>query len=518
MKKIIKNFVRRIILTIFIIGFLFAILYLGFIEKKANADSKRDYVVYNVEKIPRTLNNLPNSDLVQEDILYLLFDGLVMEDENGRIIPQLSDGWEILEEGLTYSFNIRENAYWSNGDKITAEDFKVFFLNLLRDNSLEYKDELFNVKGARDYARGKVGANSVGISTKDENVLIFNLYFPDENFINILSSPCFLVRKDFDKLNVWKKNYKDILYSGAFKIKSSLGSNQIIMSRNKQYWDIDKIKCKEIHIKKDNMEEAYGDYIISSIDIMRGVPESEQKLLINSEELMEVETQAEVLFVYNVNEGKILRNYDNREKLDNLIQSSFQDESDNVELVFSINNHENNTVSEEDENVSLDNKKIVLLQFIDGTSYINSEKHKSEYKELIGKLQKNDIDVVSKIVATREELKDELLKGEFDVFITENVIKEDTKTFFVKWMNDSIYNVFGFDDNLYNEAVLEYITSENYNEKYESIKKAEKILKKDMIYSQLDYGNIIVCRKGYLRGLQTNIRGNLYLKHAFIDN
>ncbi|GAA0180677.1 peptide ABC transporter substrate-binding protein [Clostridium sediminicola] len=508
MKKKLKKSIVRITFNLLIIGFVFAILYLGFIEKKVSANNTKEYIVYNIEEIPQTLNNIPKGDLVQEDILYLLFDGLVIENKDGKIIPQISDSWDISEDGLSYSFHIRDDAYWSNGDKITADDYRVFLFNFLKENSLEYKDLLFNVKGARDYSKGKIQSNSVGITVKDKKTLVFQLYFPDENFLNILSEPCFLLRKDFNKLGEWKKNHNDILYSGAFEIKSYSENDQMTINKNKCYWDSENIKLKELRFKNDDsIEVASGKYKVELIDIMRNTPESERSLLSEKNELFEAETKNSVLYIYNANEGKILRNYQNRKKLTYFISGDSKEEN-NVE--FSL--IDDNDICKEG---------LTLLCYIGDLGNSNVEGAYNLLNisnDLLENLKDANINTILKTVYTKEELKEELVKGDFDIYVTKESINDDIKTFYVKWMHGSIYNIFGYNNCDYDEAVLKYITTSNYNEKFINIKKAAKMLTEDNMYLKLENENLIMGKKEYIKNLEVNSRGNLLLKYAYIDN
>ena len=83
------------------------------------------------------------------DVLRDINEGLVTYDAAGELVPGTADSWDISGDGLTYTFRIRENARWSNGDPVTAADF-VFGLQRLVDPATAafYAAELGNVVNA----------------------------------------------------------------------------------------------------------------------------------------------------------------------------------------------------------------------------------------------------------------------------------------------------------------------------------------------------------------------------------
>ncbi len=83
----------------------------------------RDYLIYNIEAMPKDLIMLEEDSQREGDLLLSLFDGLVGLDKNNNIVPELSEKWEISKDGIDYKFYIKDNLFWSNGKKIVARDF-----------------------------------------------------------------------------------------------------------------------------------------------------------------------------------------------------------------------------------------------------------------------------------------------------------------------------------------------------------------------------------------------------------
>nr|WP_307905968.1 ABC transporter substrate-binding protein [Clostridium botulinum] len=126
-----KKFYIFIISSICIIPIL--IVGTGCIHKKVYNENVRDYLVYNVNSLPEDLLLVSDNNIRKQDLNLCLFEGLVSFDKDGKTIPALASEWKISSDKLTYTFNIRENAMWSNGDKIVAKDFEDFFSRILKE-------------------------------------------------------------------------------------------------------------------------------------------------------------------------------------------------------------------------------------------------------------------------------------------------------------------------------------------------------------------------------------------------
>lgn len=91
---------------------------------------------------PQHLNPLlSESNLVDAELVDLLFDGLTRYDENGFLKPALARSWDISDDGLTYSFELRDDVLWHDGEPLTASDV-VFTFSLLQDDNFPAPDSL----------------------------------------------------------------------------------------------------------------------------------------------------------------------------------------------------------------------------------------------------------------------------------------------------------------------------------------------------------------------------------------
>ncbi len=122
---------------------------------------------------PRDLDPHVVNAFTDYNILVALFEGLTVLDEaTSRPLPGVAEHWDISNDGLVYTFHLRADATWSNGDPVTAEDF-VFSIERILSPELasQYAYLLFPLKGAEEYATAKttdfsmVGARAIGPKT-----------------------------------------------------------------------------------------------------------------------------------------------------------------------------------------------------------------------------------------------------------------------------------------------------------------------------------------------------------------
>lgn len=113
----------------------------------------------------------------EHKIITALIEGLVTYSETGDIAPGVAEKWEISPDGLTYTFHLRADAKWSNGDPVTSQDFARSFQRILTPTlGAEYSYKLFHLVGAEEFNTGKLtDFSQVGVATPDDRTLRLTL-------------------------------------------------------------------------------------------------------------------------------------------------------------------------------------------------------------------------------------------------------------------------------------------------------------------------------------------------------
>ena len=222
-----------------VIFFVFNLMFNVFQEKEtANLINK---ISIGIVDLPDNLLYLSDESYVNNIIVGNLFEGLVNLSSTGEIVSGIAERYTVSEDGLLYKFYIRNDAYFSNGDLITAKNFLKFFEEIIsKDEEKFYYDDLKYVVGIEEFYNGNITFDEVGIKVDKKNCLSVELKEKDDNFLKNLTKDKFSLRNNFKYLYNYKDFYEYISYSGAYMIDNvSKGEDEnlkITLKPNKYYY------------------------------------------------------------------------------------------------------------------------------------------------------------------------------------------------------------------------------------------------------------------------------------------
>lgn len=203
-------------------------------------------------------------------ILMALFEGLVaMDPVDLHPTPGIAQNWEISEDGRTYVFNLREDAKWSNGEPLTAEDFIFSFKRILSPSlGAPYAYFLHGIKGGEAYNKGQISDfNQVGVKALDKHKLSIELNEPIPYFLSLLTHVAFYpVHKGTleesgpvnERGTGWARPEK-MVSNGPFALKKWSIGDSVGVEKNPHYWDAQNVKLNKIYfypIEDPNTEES----------------------------------------------------------------------------------------------------------------------------------------------------------------------------------------------------------------------------------------------------------------------
>lgn len=520
-----KKFYIFVVSIIFIM--LIAILGTGCIHKKVYNENVRDYLVYNVGTLPENLLLVSDNNIRKQDLNLCLFDGLVSFDKDGKIVPALASEWKISSDKLTYTFNIRENAMWSNGDKIVSKDFQDFFSRILKEKNNIYKCQLECIFGVKDYINNGGNFTGVAINSKDEATLEIRLNYPCEDFLKILAEPAFTLKRNFYNLRNWKSEYKKINYSGAFIINNIYDNGEISLLKNDKYWDKDNIISKKIHIKnKETTAFALADYNSNSIDVFCNDDITELSDIPKSEKSKKTLTNKGISLNFNLNKDGYTRdikfrkaincvvNRENIEKsLHGLFTKSYRYLPRSINSNVSINYQSNLIKAKEflkNSSYSGETVEIVYLNGIDNN------------KKIVNCILKDLENLKIKVKAKgydKEELKNILDNDKYDIIIKEYKGEYNSPLCYLeKWVSNNKFNVYGYRNLKFDNEVLKGKVSIDKIKCNSIYKNAEDILLKDIPIIPLGFYDFVLCKKSYVDGIEVNNMGNIIIKKSHIKS
>lgn len=192
----------------------------------------------------------PQTTIVYTDynILIALFEGLTVIDEaSSEPIPGTASHWDVSDDGLRYTFYIRPEAHWSNGDSVTAQDFVFSFQRILSPAlGAEYAYMLYAIKGAEAYNAGEITDFSlVGVRAVTANKLEITLERPTPQLLSLAAHqawfpvhpPTILGHGRIDQRDTRWTIPGKLTCNGPYILKEWLPNQRIVVTRNTQYWN-----------------------------------------------------------------------------------------------------------------------------------------------------------------------------------------------------------------------------------------------------------------------------------------
>ena len=123
-------------------------------------------------------------------ILYDIGEGLLSEDQSNKPTPGVAKSWKISDDGLVYTFNLRDNAKWSNGEPVVASDFVYAFKRAVDPATLsEMAYKLAPIKNAQAIMDDKDSVDNLGVIALDDQTVQITLDHPVYYFLSIVTDP-----------------------------------------------------------------------------------------------------------------------------------------------------------------------------------------------------------------------------------------------------------------------------------------------------------------------------------------
>lgn len=230
-------------------------------NKENKSDTKAKKQVLNVtvsEEIP-SLDTAKTMDGTSAHVMQNIFEGLYVLDDQDQPIPAVAKSFKRSEDGKKYTFDLRKDAKWSNGDNVTAHDFMFAWKRAITpETASQYASMLFYVKNAKEINKGTMPLDELGVTVINDYKLEVELEQPIPYFLQLLALPIYLPQHE-SFLKEQGKNYalepSNLLYNGPFVLEKWKHEQEFQLKKNAIYWDQKKVKLDEINfqIVKDTM-------------------------------------------------------------------------------------------------------------------------------------------------------------------------------------------------------------------------------------------------------------------------
>ncbi len=266
-------------------------------------DSSKTFIL-NLKEEGKSYDPQLANDSTGEFVDSLIGESLTRPGDDGKPVPGVAEKWEASPDGLVWTFHLRKNAKWSNGDTITAKDFKEGWLRALNPNTAsEYAKMLYPIKNAEEYNTGKGKAEDVGVEAKDDFTLVVTLKGPVTYFPSLVQVQTYLpLNTKF--YNTVKDKYvtspETSISSGAYIIKEWTRNNSIIFEKNPNYWNKDAIKLERVELKFINDNSASLNAFKNGEIDMTNITTEQAKEFSGSEEAMITKDGSVWYMTYNM--------------------------------------------------------------------------------------------------------------------------------------------------------------------------------------------------------------------------
>lgn len=212
-----------------------------------------------------------------------IYEGLYTLDKNDKPVPAIAKADpQKSADGKTWTIKLRDDAKWSNGDPVTADDFVYSWRRTVnKDTAAEYAHMFENIKNAKEITAGKLKPEELGVKAVDKHTLKIELVKDLPYMQSLLTFGSFLPENQKFVEQHGKKfgtTEKDVLTNGPFKIENWKNEDSWDLVKNDKYYDKDKVKLDKVHYKvvKDS-QTAVNMYESKDTDITGLTPENIKK-------------------------------------------------------------------------------------------------------------------------------------------------------------------------------------------------------------------------------------------------
>lgn len=198
-----------------------------------------------------TLDPQLNEETAGFHVIRDIFEGLISQDENGGLVPGVATDWSSPDGNTTWVFNLREDARWSNGDPVTAEDFVYAWRRAVDPETASpygWYIELSQIENAAAILAGEADPETLGVRAVDGNTLEVTLETPLPYFPNMTTYATFFpVHRETVETHGsdWTRP-GNIVSNGAYVLDELVLNEYHTRVKNPEYWDAENVIIEEV--------------------------------------------------------------------------------------------------------------------------------------------------------------------------------------------------------------------------------------------------------------------------------
>jgi oligopeptide transport system substrate-binding protein len=479
-------------------------------------------------------------------VLDHVFEGLMKKDQNGEIVEGMAESYTLADDNVTYTFIIKDDVTWSNGEPVTAHDFEYSWKRALDpETAAYYSYQFYYIKGGEAYNTGEGSVDDVGVTAIDDTTLEVVLENPTAFFPELTSFYCYFpVSKDVVEADPdWAKDPETYVSNGPFLLTEWVHNSSITIEKNEDYYDADKVNLDAIEFAiLDDENTAWQRYEGGEFDFLTPLPQTVTAQLMEegSDELV-IGTDL-ATYYYNLNtETKPFNNVKVRQALamaidrDSIVENVAQGGQTPAEGVVpygipdetgadfreSSGNHMTFDPAGAKELLEegLAEEGMTLEDMNDFTLLYNTLEAHAKIAQAIQEMWRTNLGIEVNLENVDFQVKlDREKAGDYDIsragWIGDYI---DPLTFIDLWVTDGPYNDAGYSNAQYDEYVQTARNSIDPAERMEAMRNAEKLLMEEMPVIPIYFYTQPYAQKTYVTGVYKPVNRYPYFIYADME-
>ncbi|PFP30829.1 ABC transporter substrate-binding protein [Bacillus sp. AFS073361] len=248
-------------------------------DEKASGTSAKNVkqeLTLNALSEPPAIDPAMATDTTSGWVLDHIFEGLYTKDKEGKPVLGAAKEAKASEDGKTYTFILRDDAKWSDGSAVTAQDFEYAWKRVLNpETGSQFAFYLYYIKGAEEYNKGKGPVENVGVTAKDDKTLVVELNAPLGYLNELLTMWTFYpVKKELVEGNKnWAAEAAGYISNGPFKMTEWKHDSQVVAEKNENYWNNKEVNLTKVTWKMvTDATTYYQMYKSGELDLIQTLP------------------------------------------------------------------------------------------------------------------------------------------------------------------------------------------------------------------------------------------------------
>jgi extracellular solute-binding protein family 5 len=214
---------------------------------------KGNTFVLNPGSEPASIDPQLSTDIIGGTVDELITEGLLRRSKDGKPTAGLAEKWEVTPDGLVWTFHLRDGIKWSNGDPITANDFKAAWIRALDPKTTsEYAYMLYPIKNGEAFNTGKAKVEDLGIEVTDDKTIKITLEAPIPYFDDLVTFKTYMPLNEKFYKEAGDKYFTEAdktISSGPYVLKKWTHDSDMVFEKNPNYWDNANVKVDNIVYK-----------------------------------------------------------------------------------------------------------------------------------------------------------------------------------------------------------------------------------------------------------------------------